>query len=150
MESQEQTSESRPFMSGEGPFKRLDHIGIAVWNADAAIPYYRDILGLELVADEVAGEAGTRLVYFRVGESFIQLVEPISEDTPVRAWLQEFGEGIHHMCLAVDDLADAISASADPTQVEITAAGRNRRACFLNGVQPETVRIEITETNPSR
>lgn len=150
MEPEQQISESGAAPGEGGPFKHLDHVGVAVWDADTAIPYYRDVLGMELVADEISDEAGTRLVYFRVGGSFIQLVEPISSDTPVRAWLKEFGEGIHHMCLAVDDLADAVRVSADPSEVTIGAAGRDRKACFLNGVQPESVRIEVTETHPSR
>ncbi len=131
-------------------FRRLDHVGIAVWSADASIPYYRDVLGLELVGDEIAAEPGSRLVYFTAGDSFIQLVEPLPENTELREWLSANGEGLHHICLAVDDLDTAIRASKNPEEVSVFRAGRDRNACFLNGVVPPNVRIEVTETRPSK
>lgn len=133
-----------------GPFKRLDHVGIAVWDADALIPYYRTTLGLELVGDELVDEPGTRLVYFRAGDAFIQLVQPVSSTADIREWLAEHGEGIHHFCLAVDDLDDAIAVSENPDDVTVFRAGRRRNACFLNGVAPAAVKIEVTEMRPSR
>jgi len=142
--------ESHSTPPGSGPFRRLDHVGIAVWSADAVIPYYRDTLGLELVGDEIAEEPGTRLVYFKAGQSFIQLVEPVSETTEIRQWLAEHGEGLHHFCLVVDDLASAAEVSEVPDDVTVFRAGRDRNACFLNGVVPASVRIEVTETHPSR
>lgn len=133
-----------------GPFKRLDHVGIAVWDADALIPYYRETLGLELVGDELADQPGTRLVYFRAGDAFIQLVQPVSSTADIREWLVEHGEGIHHFCLAVDDLSDAAAVSEHPEDVAVFRAGRRRNACFLNGVAPSAVKIEVTELRPSR
>jgi methylmalonyl-CoA/ethylmalonyl-CoA epimerase len=133
-----------------GPFTRLDHVGIAVWDADAVVPYYRDTLGMELVGDELADEPGTRLVYFQAGEAFVQLVQPVAPDCDLREWLAEYGEGLHHFCLVVADLASAAGVSAEPGEVTVFKAGRRRNACFLNGVVPPSVRIEVTEAHPSR
>jgi methylmalonyl-CoA/ethylmalonyl-CoA epimerase len=133
-----------------GPFRRLDHVGIAVWDADTVIPYYRDTLGLALVGDELDDDPGTRLVYFDAGGSFIQLVQPVAPDAGIRQWLAAHGEGIHHICLAVDDLSSAVAAASDPAAVRTFQAGRRRDACFLNGVQPPSVLIEVTEMLPSR
>jgi methylmalonyl-CoA epimerase len=133
-----------------GPFRRLDHVGIAVWDADAHMPYYRTTLGLELVGDEIADEPGTRLVYFQAGDAFIQLVQPVTTTADIREWLTEHGEGIHHFCLAVDDLRSAAAVSEHPELVTTFRAGRHRNACFLNGVVPASVKIEVTEMNPSR
>jgi methylmalonyl-CoA epimerase len=141
-------SASAPLVSG--PFTRLDHVGIAVWDAETVIPYYRDVLGMRLVGDELADEPGTRLVYFDAGGSFVQLVQPVSQDCDLRGWLDEHGEGLHHFCLSVDNLASAAQVSERPEDVHIFRAGRRRNACFLNGVVPASLPIEVTETNPSR
>ncbi|QEO09407.1 VOC family protein [Protaetiibacter larvae] len=130
-------------------FTRLDHVGIAVWNADAHIPYYRDVLGLPLVGDEQAPEPGTRLVYFDAGNAFVQLVEPVSPNADIRRWLAEHGEGIHHLCLATDDLTMVQQLGPGDPRAPIFEAGRQRRACFLTGA-PKGVNIEVTETFPSR
>jgi methylmalonyl-CoA/ethylmalonyl-CoA epimerase len=124
----------------------LDHVGIAVREADAVIPYYRDVLGLELVSDEHAAEPGTRLVYFALGDSFIQLVEPVDPHSDLHQWLEVHGDGIHHICFAADDLGKAAELCADPARIPVFGAGRNRRALFLTGVDPASVRIEVTET----
>ncbi len=131
------------------PFARLDHVGIAVWSADAWIPYYRDVLGFPLVGDELADDPGTRLVYFDVGNAFIQLVEPIREGIEIRDWLQRHGEGIHHFCLAADDLGRVTTLRPGDPVAAIFRAGRNRNACFLTSA-PEGINIEVTETHPSR
>ena len=96
----------------------LGQIHISVTDVERSVSFYRDVLGMELVGDEVTEEA-TRLVYFRVGESSIQLLAPLSEDNPLHQWLADFGEGIHHVCLAADDLADAVRLSAEPSKVTI-------------------------------
>ncbi len=65
--------------SGSTPgngFRRLDHVGIAVWDADASIPYYRDVIGLELAGDEVAIEPGSRLVYFKAAAGILKSLNP--------------------------------------------------------------------------
>lgn len=136
--------------SGERPlFPRLDHIGIAVWSADAWIPYYRDTLGFPLVGDEQAEEPGTRLVYLDAGNLFIQLVEPVREGIDLRDWLERHGEGIHHFCLATDDLSKVTQLHPDEGVAPIFRAGRQRNACFLTGA-PDGINIEVTETHPSR
>ncbi|PJJ64999.1 VOC family protein [Compostimonas suwonensis] len=129
-------------------FTRLDHVGIAVWDADKWIPYYRDVLGFALVGDEQAEDPGTRLVYFDAGNAFIQLVEPVRDGIEIRDWLAEHGEGIHHFCLATDDLTDVVQMRPGDEVSTIFRAGRRRDACFLTGA-PEGVRIEVTETRPS-
>jgi methylmalonyl-CoA epimerase len=150
MSLEQPVPESAGVPAARGPFRRLDHVAIAVWDADAVIPYYRDVLGLALVGDERLPGAGTRLVYFQAGEALVQLVEPVEEHAEVREWLAEYGEGLHHLCLVVDDLASAASVSADPERVTVGPGGRRRNACFLNGVVPAAVKIEVTETHPSR
>jgi methylmalonyl-CoA/ethylmalonyl-CoA epimerase len=121
---------------------RLDHIGIAVRDADAAIPYYRDVLGFPLVSDEIASDPGVRLVYFDAGNAFVQIVQPVRDDAPVAVWLATHPEGLHHVCFRSDDLRECerqLNAGAAST---IFRAGRGDEAFFLAD-EPNNVKIEI-------
>ncbi|MCL5966126.1 MAG: methylmalonyl-CoA epimerase [Deltaproteobacteria bacterium] len=89
--------------------KRIQHVGIAVRSLDAAVPFYRDVLGLPLVGiEEVAGQK-IRAAVFRVGESTIELLESTAPDGPVGKFLEKNGEGVHHLCFEVDDAAAALA-----------------------------------------
>ncbi|MFQ5871077.1 MAG: methylmalonyl-CoA epimerase [Candidatus Geothermarchaeales archaeon] len=84
---------------------RIDHIGIAVNRLDDALPFYRDALRLELVGVEDVTEEQVRIAMLQIGETRIELLEPLSQDGAVAKFLQERGEGIHHVAFSVDDLA---------------------------------------------
>lgn len=126
--------------------ENIDHIAIAVRNIDEALPYYTEQLGLPLIEDELLPSAGVRLAYLGAGSTMIQLVQPIGE-TPVRKFLEERGEGLHHLCLGVKDIPRTLSGLPGEEAVKVVMGGRARRACFL-GAQPNGVRIELTETDP--
>jgi methylmalonyl-CoA/ethylmalonyl-CoA epimerase len=121
---------------------RLDHVGIAVHDADAAIPYYRDVLGLPLVGDEVAPDPGARLVYFDAGNAFIQLVQPVRDDAPVALWLATHPEGLHHVCFRSDDLRQCERQLNGGAASTIFRAGRGDDAFFV-GDEPNNVKIEV-------
>lgn len=88
--------------------KKLDHIAIAVRNLDEEIARYRDVLGLEFLGKEVVPEQKVTVAFFKVGEVFIELLEPLSEDSPISAFIEKKGGGLHHLALEVDDIQDAI------------------------------------------
>jgi len=121
---------------------RLDHIGIAVRDADAAIPYYRDVLGFPLVADEIATDPGVRLVYFDAGNAFLQIVQPVRDDAPVALWLASHPEGLHHVCFRSDDLRECERQLNGGPASAIFRAGRGDEAFFLTA-EPNNVKIEI-------
>jgi methylmalonyl-CoA/ethylmalonyl-CoA epimerase len=89
--------------------RKIAHIGVAVKSLDAAIPYYRDVLGLELVGIEEVAEQKIRAAVFRVGESTIEVIESTSPDGPVGRFVEKNGEGIHHLCFDVADTAQALA-----------------------------------------
>ena len=91
--------------------RKIQHIGIAVRALDAAIPYYRDVLGLELLGVEEVADQKIRAAVFRVGESTIELLESTSPDGPVGRFIEKNGEGIHHLCFSVDDAAAALAGA---------------------------------------
>ena len=88
---------------------RLDHVGIAVPDLAAARALYEQVLGLEVTHEEVIAEQGVHELLLRAGEAFVQLVAPISPDTPVGRFLASRGEGLHHVGYAVPDVAAAVA-----------------------------------------
>ncbi len=89
--------------------RKIQHIGIAVKSLAEAVPFYRDVLGLALLGEEEVAEQKVRTAVFRVGESTIELLESTSPDGPVGKFLAKNGEGVHHLCLQVDDAAAALA-----------------------------------------
>ncbi len=90
------------------PATVLHHVGIAVRRIEDRIALYRDLLGLEHAGVEpVPGEA-VRVAFLSAGQSRIELVEPLSAESPVARFLETRGEGIHHVCFEVRDLRGAI------------------------------------------
>ena len=89
--------------------KKLDHIAIAVKNLEEEIARYRDVLGLEFLGREVVAEQKVTVGFFKVGDVLIELLEPLSADSPISAFIEKKGGGLHHLALEVDDIHDAIS-----------------------------------------
>lgn len=89
--------------------KKISHIGIAVKRLDEAIPFYRDILGLQYEGEETVESEQVRVAFFQIGESRIELLEPLSEESAIYKFLQKSGEGIHHLALEVSDIKQRIS-----------------------------------------
>lgn len=93
--------------------EKIDHIGIAVHSIDEKMELYRDVLGLEFEGVETIEEQGVKVAFFRIGESMIELLEPIDDDGPVARFLERNGEGIHHVAAGTDDIGAAREQVAD-------------------------------------
>jgi methylmalonyl-CoA/ethylmalonyl-CoA epimerase len=92
---------------------RIDHVGIACRDLDAAIERYQATFGLEVVSLEVNSEQGVREAMLAVGGSsggYVQLLEPLGPDTPVGRFLARRGEGLHHVGYGVEDISQALAA----------------------------------------
>lgn len=89
--------------------KGLDHVAIAVKDLDSAIELYRRAFGLELAEIEEVPEQQVRTAIFGRGMGRIELICPTSQDTGVARFLDKRGEGLHHICLEVDDIDAAIA-----------------------------------------
>ncbi|MEJ2557839.1 MAG: methylmalonyl-CoA epimerase [Anaerolineae bacterium] len=94
--------------------KRIDHIAIVVHDLDAALKVYCDVLGLSLARVEVVPAEGVKIAFLPLseGHSEIELVQPIAEDTGIARYLTKRGEGMHHICLEVDDIQSAMTEMA--------------------------------------
>jgi methylmalonyl-CoA/ethylmalonyl-CoA epimerase len=88
---------------------RLDHVGIAVADLAAARALYEGVLGLEVTHEEVIEDQGVHELLLRAGEAYVQLVAPLTPDSPVGRFLAKRGEGMHHVGYAVPDVAAALA-----------------------------------------
>ena len=88
---------------------RLDHVGVAVADLAAARALYEQVLGLEVTHEEVIEDQGVHELLLSTGDAFVQLVAPLSPDTPVGRFLARRGEGLHHVGYAVPDVAAALA-----------------------------------------
>lgn len=84
--------------------KKISHIGIAVKDLEAALPLYTDLLGLPLEGVESVPSEGVKVAFLRIGETRIELLEPLGPDSPIASFLDKKGEGIHHIALEVDGI----------------------------------------------
>ncbi len=89
---------------------QIDHLGIAVHSIEEASRLYRDVLGLEVVGTEAIPDQKVRVVWFRLGEIQIELLEPTSDDSPIARFLEKRGPGLHHIAYRVDDLPATLAA----------------------------------------
>lgn len=129
--------------------KGLDHIGIAVHNLQDALAFYRDTLGLQLEGIEVVEEQGVRAAALSVGGTHLELLEATDREGPIARFLSSRGEGIHHICLEVDDIEVALS-NLDTRGVRLIdrtprmGAG-GKKIAFLNPRSTFGVLIELSE-----
>ena len=90
--------------------KGLDHVAIAVKDLDKAISIYRDALGLELAEIEEVPEQHVRTAIFGHGMGRVELICPTDADNGVARFLEKRGEGLHHVCIEVEDIDAALAA----------------------------------------
>ncbi len=88
---------------------KVDHIGIATRQLDEALTLWRDALGLEIDSIEEVPEQGVRVAMMPIGESRIELLEPLSQNSPVGKFLEKRGPGIHHVAISVTDIQAALA-----------------------------------------
>jgi methylmalonyl-CoA epimerase len=86
---------------------KIDHLGIAVKSIAAAKGFY-EALGLGIVHEETVEQEQVRTAMIPVGESRVELLEPLAEDSPVGRFLAKRGEGLHHVALQVEDISSTL------------------------------------------
>jgi methylmalonyl-CoA epimerase len=128
---------------------RLDHVGIAVADLVAARALYEQVLGLEVTHEEVIEDQGVHELLLSAGDAFVQLVAPLSPDTPVGRFLARRGEGVHHVGYLVPDVAAAVAElRADGFEVVDPAPRPGSGGTVVAFVHPKSVRgvmVELVE-----
>jgi len=102
----------------------IDHVAIAVNDLEAAIQYYKDVFGAEVEHRETVESDGVEEALLKVAESYVQLLTPTRDDSPVAKYLEKKGEGIHHVGYRVADCGAALQAVKDPGGRTIDEAPR--------------------------
>jgi methylmalonyl-CoA/ethylmalonyl-CoA epimerase len=130
-------------------FGRIDHIGVAVEDIDAAIELYRDSFGMELAHRETVESQGVEAVLLDVGDGHVELLAPLGPDTPVGKYLAKNGPGLHHVAYAVDDIDAALekiaAAGVQLIDSEPRTGIRDSRVAFLHPRSTGGVLTEIVE-----
>ena len=85
--------------------KKLSHVSIAVENVDEAVKFYRDVLGLDVSRTVTLDDRQLKIAFIKIGETEIELLEPLNQDNTVRRYLDRWGPGLHHICFEVDDIS---------------------------------------------
>ena len=126
---------------------RIAHVGIAVSDLDAALAFYRDVLGLAPNPAEQAD--GAAIVSLPFGESDVELLAPLAPDGPIARFLARRGPGIHHICYRVPDLDAALAACRTAgyrliDEIPRVGAG-GRRIAFVHPKATAGILLELTE-----
>ncbi len=133
---------------------RIDHVALCVRDLDAALPLWRDGLGLRLDGIEEVPERKVRVAFLQAGDLRIELVQPTADDSEVSSFLARRGEGLHHLAFAVDDLASALSRAGDAGAAALPGAGKagagGTRVAFLHPRTANGVLVELVEGGPRR
>jgi methylmalonyl-CoA/ethylmalonyl-CoA epimerase len=122
----------------------LDHLAIAVPDTDEALKIWRDTLGFPLLYSEVVNGGTVRLTHLDLGNTQLQLVEPLTPDHPLQAWLAKNGPGLHHFCMKVDDVAEAMAVAPVTTTVTMHQGTQGKRALFFEKASTQNVQVEVT------
>lgn len=108
MTTQTKPADSRQESSGAADMFRIDHLGIAVNSLRQARAFY-ELLGMDAGPEEVIDHEQVRTVMIPAGESRIELLEPTSPDSVIGRFIDRRGEGMHHVALHVDDIAEVFA-----------------------------------------
>jgi methylmalonyl-CoA epimerase len=88
---------------------KIDHIGIATNELADGLALWRDVLGLELDSSEEVRDQGVRIAMLPIGDTHIELLEPLTPDSPVGRFLTKRGPGIHHLAIEVEDIRKSLA-----------------------------------------
>ena len=130
-------------------FDRIDHIGVATDDLDAAIAIYEEKMGMPVAHRETVTSQGVEAVLLDVGEGHVELLSPLGDDTPVGKYLAKRGPGLHHVAYAVADIDDVLGrlkqAGVELIDSEPRQGIRDSRVAFLHPRSTGGVLTELVE-----
>lgn len=129
--------------------KKIHHIGIAVRNIERGIMLYSDCLGLEYLNTDIVEKDGVKVAFLKIGETKIELLEPLNNESPVAKFLEKKGEGFHHICFEVDDVGRSLEKCKHSGIISIDERPREgAEGCLVAFLHPKScggVLIELAE-----
>jgi methylmalonyl-CoA/ethylmalonyl-CoA epimerase len=128
---------------------RIDHVGVAVSDLDAAIALYEETFAMPLAHRETVESQGVEAVLLDIGDGHVELLRPLGPDTVVGRFIERRGEGLHHVAYAVDDIDAALerlrSKGVQLIDEEARIGIRGSRVAFLHPKATGSVLTELVE-----
>jgi methylmalonyl-CoA/ethylmalonyl-CoA epimerase len=129
-------------------FNGLDHLAIVVPDTEAALKIWRDRFGFPVLFSEAVNNETVLLTHLDLGNTHLQLVQPLSDDHPLWNWLKANGPGLHHFCLTVNDVGVAFEETGKmdlpPGEPQPHQGTKGKRALFLDRTFTDNVLVELT------
>ena len=129
---------------------KINHVGIAVNSIDEAVKLYTDVLGLKVKDIEVVADQKVKTAIIPVGESKIELIESTDPEGTIAKYIEKRGEGLHHLALEVDNIADALEILLNKGVALIDEKPRkgveNTKIAFLHPKETKRVLLELVES----
>ncbi len=129
--------------------EKVEHIALAVADLDEAVDFYTRVWGLELEHREVVEDQGVEEAMLRLGESFIQLLAPLSADSTVAKFIEKRGEGLHHIAYQVDDIEEALKslkkAGVQLIDQSFRIGSRETKVAFVHPKGNRGVLVELVQ-----
>lgn len=127
----------------------IDHIGVAINNIKKGLEFYEAYLNLKTSEPIDVPDQKVRVAFMQIGDTKLELIEPLGEDSPVYKFIQKKGEGIHHICFLVDNVDEALSELKGKGVKLIDQKSRigatGKKIAFLHPESSSGVLIELKE-----
>lgn len=134
--------------------KNIEHLGLAVKDGNAAAKLYESLLGTSPYKQEAVESEGVRTVFFQLGETKIELLEPTAEDSPIGKFLEKRGEGLHHLAFGVADIHAEMTrlreAGFELLNDTPKEGADGKLICFLHPRSTHGVLVELCQDDPSQ
>ena len=130
---------------------RVDHIAIAVNNVKQALKNYQNILNIEKIDIEEVPNEKVRVVMLKLEDSRIELMEPMTDDSPISKFLRDKGEGIHHIAITADNIEDDVNRAKKNGMRflgEIRSGSYGRKITFIHPKSLNGVLTELCQSPP--
>ncbi len=124
----------------------IEHLGIAVPSLEEAIPYWEKVMGLKCYAIEEVADQKVRTAFFKIGDTKIELLEPMSDDSTIAKFLESKGQGIHHIAFACQDIeAQLKDAEAQGVRLIDAVPRKGAEGMTIAFLHPKSTQGILTE-----
>ena len=128
---------------------RIDHIGIAVKNIDNALKLYSSMFGLKIEEIITLEAQGLKIGFIKIGDTKLEFLESLGQDSPISKFIDKRGEGIHHICFQVDDIEETLkglaAAGIELIDKEPRPGAHGEKIAFIHPKSTSGVLIELCE-----
>ncbi|CAN5267309.1 methylmalonyl-CoA epimerase [soil metagenome] len=132
---------------------RIDHVAIAVNDLDGAIKNYQKIFDTNNIEVEVVGNEKVRVAMINLEDTRIELMEPTEESSPIAKYLEQHGEGIHHIAITADNIEQDVSrAAVNGMKIlgQLRTGSYGRKITFIHPKSLNGVLLELCEAAPDK